>query len=651
MKINFQKKYLLEIYFIFFIFLNIIDFLNIIGGDLDFFKKILSWTIISYLFYKVSITKIFTGNKNITIDILYIISFCFMTIPKYLILYSINIKEELLKNINELTITNLNIQNQNYYIFTKFIEFLKEIHIENLLIYSLIIGILISILATIFTLKKTNPTKKSLIGSFKFSEYQKFMKLNYLTLIFISIFFGFIIFNLFMEWFALAIDSIILIIGLIYYIFKYLHFHKIGKTSKLLTDISNTGNNFLINLIKLFSNKKTIFIGISFLLTIHLLVDFGVFLIPYSIGTENTLYFDQLNLVGKEHNPLFSVTDFSSSNFYEDISLTNKTPFEILGVFLIYIINISFLATLLIMPFYIFYKNVKKEKIKLNKELIIYFITSLFLLISLMLSNILNPIMLGTPTSSIKGVDIYTQNIFSTHTNFLIESIMIFFTIIIFSTIIFLTYNKIKIILKKITYYTILLFFVIYISIFFYSTIETEISNTLDRHIQKKNTIEDYNKINKNLQNEFILKKQRTNIELFVNKLDKVNHIDYLKINFQNFNYQNQYIIVLDVTNTYFSTNSFNYKTGEIKETNFSIIYKLGKNQLEINNENIIFNSKKIEYILNNKIKIGEAIIKNTPKINEFIISEYLRLILISIFYLFGTIEFIKYYFKKNLNN
>ena len=65
-----NKKILLQIYFVLFIILNLLDFFNIIPNDLDFFKKLLSWSIIAYIFYKVSPTKIFIGNK-IKIDIKY----------------------------------------------------------------------------------------------------------------------------------------------------------------------------------------------------------------------------------------------------------------------------------------------------------------------------------------------------------------------------------------------------------------------------------------------------------------------------------------------------------------------------------------------------------------------------------------------------
>ena len=57
----FTKKLALQMYFIFFILINILDFFNFLSGDVDFFKKILSWILIGYVFYKASFSKIFVG--------------------------------------------------------------------------------------------------------------------------------------------------------------------------------------------------------------------------------------------------------------------------------------------------------------------------------------------------------------------------------------------------------------------------------------------------------------------------------------------------------------------------------------------------------------------------------------------------------------
>ena len=683
------KKYLFEIYFIFFIFLNIIDFLNIIGGDLDFFKKILSWTLISYLFYKVSITKIFIGNKIKYMDLLYILSFCLMTIPKFLILYSRNINKELFKSLSDFNILDIGVGNSNYYLFSTFLNYihnLSDIEITNFLTYFLIIGILLSSLITIIIIRKFNYKKNSLLGSFNFSEYSKFIKLNYLSLIFISISFGFIIFNFFMEWFALAVDSLILVIGLFYYIIKFIKKNKnlkFNKSSKLLNDISNTGNNFLIKLLEMFSNKKTIFIGISFLLTLHLLVDFGVFIIPYAIGTQNTLYFSQISDV-HTHNPLFSIFNFNNCNFYKDLFFSNFQIIDGVIIFIIYFFNLILFGLFLILPFYIYYKNVKKEKIFLNKYLVVLLISCLILYFMIILFNFNTPISIDKPSNEIRGIDIYSQQIFidSSSNNLtnnykfentikLILLIILFLSFGIFSI---WKYDILNPIFKRLFYYIIIIFFITYIGIFFYSTIENEISGILERNILNYNTFDDYTKINNYLINNSNIIMRDPNIKiseklqnnknnnlnnkinivplLYTKIINNNQHLDYIKFNVSNCDTKNNYILVPNLKNIYFSNNSYNYKTGEIKQQQFQLIYKLGINffDVDIKNKNIKRNTNNINKILSNMILFGETEIKNN-NINIFRLTEYLRLFLISIFYLFGTIEFTKYYFKNNIFN
>lgn len=283
-----NKKIALQIYFILFILLNIVDFLNLLEGDLDFFKKLLSWTIIGYIFYKVSLTKIFIGKTIRSYDLAYIFAFCLMIIPRTLTYYI----ELIGKNF------------ESFHVFGTFLEIINGLQGSNYLFQNipLVIGFLLIIFISIRLISKYKYEEESFLGSFNFSDYFKFIKLDIFLLIIISLFFGIFIFNMFMEWFALAVDAIILVLGLFYYLFKYLHNHTNNKFTEYLQITSNTGNEFYSNLILAFSNKKTFLIGISFLLTLHLMVDTGVYLVPYTLGTENGLYFGQL---GDNHNPFF----------------------------------------------------------------------------------------------------------------------------------------------------------------------------------------------------------------------------------------------------------------------------------------------------------------------------------------------------------
>ena len=95
-----------EIILILIILLSILDFFEILPADLEFTKNIISWSILGYLLYKASLTKILFNNKNIHIDLL-------LTISYFLLIF---------KNI----IAYVNINIENYYFFSYLNKFILE---------------------------------------------------------------------------------------------------------------------------------------------------------------------------------------------------------------------------------------------------------------------------------------------------------------------------------------------------------------------------------------------------------------------------------------------------------------------------------------------------------------------------------------------
>jgi len=542
-----KSKLFIQVYFILFILLNIADFIGI-SGDLDFFKKILSWILIGYLFYSVSPTKIFIGTRDKTYDILLVLSYSLMAIPKALIIY--------LREYSP----------QNFPIFHYFLDLIYAIINNNSIGRTLFInylfftGILLITILSIKILQKYQKKENSLVGSIKLNEYLTFIKVDYIIFIIFNIFFVVTIFNLFMEWFAIAVDAIILVLGLIYYLYIYIKHHS-KINSKYLSNVSNTGSQFFQNVITTFSNKNTILIGIGFILTLHLLVDAGAYLIPYSIGTGSNLYFDSLNLGGTDHTPIFNFKHIENSQIYYDLSnlQTIKDPInKYLLLFSIIIIDLSiifFFFSILILPFYYYYKrinlnntqsennnnnnnkkyynennktkynnsnnyknkiNIKKKNkiIILNKNIIIFFISSLLLFTTLNFTtnthdlinkNNQNRIInfatypLGieniNPATSISGVDIYTNPIINQEFN--LNSI--FLSIIIFLLSIFILnkyYKKLEIYLNKIITILILISFLTYIIIFSISSIELEFKKI--KEMDKLGTNNNYNQLSYN---------------------------------------------------------------------------------------------------------------------------------------------------------
>ena len=92
-----QKKrwihWLEEFILIVLILFSILSFFEILPADLEFVKKVISWTALGYLLHKASLTKIFFNNRHKYIDILLILSY-YMLIFKNFIIFSYGILEE-----------------------------------------------------------------------------------------------------------------------------------------------------------------------------------------------------------------------------------------------------------------------------------------------------------------------------------------------------------------------------------------------------------------------------------------------------------------------------------------------------------------------------------------------------------------------------
>lgn len=704
-----SRKLLIQIYFIFFILLNIADFLDFLSGDLDFFKKLLSWALIGYMFYYVSPTKIFIGKRLKKYDIYFLIGYSFMTIVKALKLYLVSFNKN------------------NFFIFKPILVYLSQIN--NLVEISFLIGLLIIIINSFIILSKYKSSEDSFVGSIKLSGFVKFLRVDILILILIQIFFALTIFNLFMEWFALAVDALILVLGLIYYLIYYIHQHTRINTT-YLSNVSNTGSQFLKNIIKTFSNYKTFMVGVSLILTLHLLVDSGVFLFSYSFGTGSSLYFHALSQGGTEHIPIFNFESFTNSRFYQDIvSVLNSITFDlidkilvILSIFLIDLISLFLFFFLFISPFYFMYNIINKNKIKLNKTISILFLTSIVFFISFnlfinsdLISNSHNnhklfnyaTIPLGLETinfqkTNINGVDIYTNSLFTNNINDksklngfeVLVSILLF--IIIFILIKF-RYQKYRFFYEKFIYLIILSFFLIYISIFFI----TSLQNQIDKYVNiNQNSPLNYNNLellkdntsnfNLNLRRELYLKNMSIHLILFSDK-EKSNlnstHNDYIYFKIDNLIPKKDLIATNSSLNIIFKENSKYYLNNKSNlyldsENNFSSGFIiLGKNIFIFNSSIRNILSKLSYQPSNNSISIfykknkiftldsSEKLIKNIKYLKQINLNSEIKtnfnsfiqlfiFIFMSIFYILGIIFFCFYYiqnifFKKekiNLN-
>jgi hypothetical protein len=118
-------------------------------------------------------------------------------------------------------------------------------------------------------------------------QKNKLLERCFMTLL---VFFGFfvMVFNMMMEWLAMAIDATIILLGLLFWSVLLIR-HKVS-VHKFIDKASNFADEKYEWFLDHFRYKETFLLGIVGLLILHLLTDLGVFFVSYLTGIRDPLY-------------------------------------------------------------------------------------------------------------------------------------------------------------------------------------------------------------------------------------------------------------------------------------------------------------------------------------------------------------------------
>ncbi len=322
-----------ELLLLILILLNVADFLHLLPDYLDYIKKIISWTILAYLLYKISPTKLFFGKKKINIDFMIVFSYLLLIIKNAVAFIVVSIKEsELMTHFYSTVLENTSIIEHTTFVAG---------------------GILLILLALYctFKLKITKPSVMSLIheqGDIPKNLFRSVVR--FLSIFFVLLAFFVIVFNLMMEWLAISVYASILMTALFFYLFIFIKHSRKFNPKTLVHKLGAVGENFYEKFIEMMKSKQGIFLAISGLLILHLLVDLAVFIISYLLNIPNPLYLEHLNPL--YHQPII---DLFMQQFISAPLLSDK-----IAISTIYLLNIIAMIMLLISPAYIWkymYKN------------------------------------------------------------------------------------------------------------------------------------------------------------------------------------------------------------------------------------------------------------------------------------------------------
>ena len=283
------------------------------------------------------------------------------------------------------------------------------------------------------------------------------------------------------------------------------------------------------------------------------------------------------------------------------------------------------------------------------------FLVSTITFLSLIIIPGLNPpISMSNPQlgSGIVGVEFTTSTIITSISETTVISLIILLSIIILANIetYFILFKSNHYFLKyKLMPIIAIIFFVLYICIFFYSTVNVQSQNIQKTFFSPKleDTSMQYydiiNKIDSKKISKFspITLKYPSNYSLTINLLKEdintTHYNAYALINVNNNDKTNKFEI--DKINEVYFENTQDFKNHKFTNYQTSLIYPLGLN-------NPIITAKEIGKEEIRKY-IGTPILIKNPSAN--LIIESLRLFFTIIFYLFGTIAFVRYFLKEKI--
>jgi hypothetical protein len=331
------------------VLLNIFDFFKMLPPEIDYIKKIISWTVLGYLLYQAGITDILFGYSIKKYDALIITGYFLLIFNKFINYSIVFVKDHLSREkgksillpFHKMIATNAGIIELTFFV----------------------IGIAILLFCTYMITKNRlygSPSVIEIFGNIK--NGQLYFMITFIILISFFIMF----FNLFMEWLAIAVDAPLMIAGIIF----YLLFAKKFDVETYIYKLGDLGDSFYKEFIRLFHSRKTILIGISGMLVLHAITDVGIYLLPYLTGLQDPLYFSHLGNGHVDIHELFN---------YEIIADAT----EAVKVASIYIINCFALLLLLIGPGIVWYFMYRSEPLPLPNLLLSLFYGSIIVFFTL----------------------------------------------------------------------------------------------------------------------------------------------------------------------------------------------------------------------------------------------------------------------------
>jgi hypothetical protein len=465
---------------LFLITLNIFDLFETLPPMFDYLDKLAGVTIIAYLIYQASPTKIIFGEKHWKMDLSLIISFIFLIFNKIIRFTAVGYElvvekgEHLVHlskaagdhaaaftldvaNVGQLTSADLTshfyhiVMEQlswgqhtlyfavsdgtatellaatmppfsfwhiiswldgSFFYFAKFVVE-NSVLLEKLSIY---IGGGLLIVLAFYAAWNYRIEKSSMIHVIHGdANLLQRIHLRVVAVFFVFVFFFLFIFSLMVEWLGIVADAPIVFVGILFAVFAMV-WHKKGRsTTAFITQIGETGESFYHQFVSLFHTPYGVALGLSGILLLHMLTDFGMYLIPYTLYQHEMIYFDQgAAFFAAGHEPLFSIVELfateKSALLFKDLAFAQGFIADA-SVLWIYLFNVVALLFLFFAPAYIWWVLLKRRNAHEKKWLLVLSYVALIIFIGFPLIKV------GTlDVEGLVGADMTTHTVFDNAT-------------------------------------------------------------------------------------------------------------------------------------------------------------------------------------------------------------------------------------------
>ncbi len=424
-------------------------------GTFDFAKKVLSWTLMGYLFYKLRVAHILFGErpakrtskiKNWHIDLAVVISY-FLLIFKNVITSTEGMIEhsQIFGTVYKL------------YLFGPLIEFIQSnaVILDIICFYS---GIAIMVIVSIILAVRFDISRPSMMHMIheEGPPPSNLFKIGHriITIFLLLSAFFIVIFNLMAEWLAIAVDNAIIMVGITFYLILIIRYHKHFSPNTLIHRVGSFGESFYETLIEKMQSKSGLRLVISAMLVLHILTDIGNYVLPYVFTFREVFYLEHLG--ASTHMPLIK-------HFVSDLSIFHGA--SVIPLSFIYLMNLVALVLLMVLPAVIWYNVYTKKGFKVRPWTLSLFYTSLCVFIIAPLFKIKQ---INMPKKAIVGVDIITHQVQPMLNIFLVLAV----ALLVGLTAFILARKELKKILVKGAVLSAAVFFIFYVSYFCIDTLK-----------------------------------------------------------------------------------------------------------------------------------------------------------------------------------